>query len=177
MRSETSACAWVSLRGANLDCLRLNVKSCRFEPVHVALESSRGLGGDVDCPVMLKIDTDHKVRPRGGLLPLGYSERPSEHPGRETMRMITSLPAEALPLHESRAMYGERWGIETQYRFFKGQDHLPVVLSRKSETVRQEVLVRVMAHNRVRRVQAEAGVTAPGSPMAAAPPPQIVRET
>ncbi len=150
---------WISnLRSRDVELL-LRVTSARWKSFckdsQERIESLRSLGV-VDCPVMLKIDTDHKGCPRGGLLPLRYIERPPEHPGQETMRMITSLPRERLPVEESCALYGERWGIETQYRFFKGQDHLPVVLSRKPETVRQEVLVRMMAHNWVRGVQAEA---------------------
>lgn len=86
------------------------------------------------------------------------------------MRMIVSLSEERPSFRQCCAMYGERWGIETQCRFFKGPDHLPVVLSRKPGSVRQEILVRVMAHNWVRSVQAQACLAARAAGGGAFPP-------
>jgi hypothetical protein len=120
------------------------------------IETLRQTSADIDCPVLLKVDTDHRGRPRGGLVPLRYLERLPRHPGQETIRLLTSLPADRLAGEQAVRLYGGRWGIETQFRFIKGEDHLPVVLSRKPETVRQEILLRFLAHNWVRSVQAEA---------------------
>lgn len=127
-------------------------------------------GGTVDCDVLVRVDTDHKGRPRGGLLPLRYIELPPSHTGREPMRLLTSLPAERLPAEESAGAYHQRWGVETDLRFLKGQDHLPVVLSRRPDTVRQEILLRIMAHNWVRSVQAQACLLARAAESGAFPP-------
>jgi hypothetical protein len=151
---------WISdLRERGVELL-LRLTSVRWKSFcdqsRETIEALRRSNTDIDCPVLLKVDTDHKGRPRGGLVPLRYLERLPRYPGQETMRLLTSLPADRLPGERAVRLYGERWGIETQLRFIKGEDHLPVVLSRKPETVRQEVLLRLLAHNWVRSVQAEA---------------------
>jgi len=130
----------------------------------------RQRGGIVDCQVMLKVDTDHRGQPRGGLLPLRYLELPPCHSGQETMRLLTSLSAERLPAHEAADGYHQRWGVETDIRFYKGPDHLPVVLSRKPDTVQQEVLLRLLAHNWVRSVQAQACLLARAADSGSFPP-------
>lgn len=140
------------------------------EQSRLQVQELRRRGGTLDCDVLLKVDTDHKGNPRGGLLPLRYIELAPDHAGQETMRLLTSLPAERLPADESADAYHQRWGVETDLRFFKGPDHLPVVLSRKPETVRQEVLLRIMAHNWVRSVQAQACLLARAAGSGAFPP-------
>lgn len=72
----------------------------------------------------------------------------------DALRFFTNLDATFLPAAEAAQLYFQRWGIETDYRLFKGPDHLPVVVSRKPHTVRQEILLRLLAHNAVRHVQA-----------------------
>ena len=134
------------------------------------VQELRRRGGTVDCEVFLKVDTDHKGHPRGGLLPLRYIELPPSHADQETMRLLTSLSAERLPADESAGAYHQRWGVETDLRFLKGHDHLPVVLSRKPDTVRQEVLLRIMAHNWVRSVQSQACIQARAADSGAFPP-------
>ena len=134
------------------------------------VQELRRRGGPVDCDVLVKVDTDHKGHPRGGLLPLRYLELPPSHADQETMRLLTSLPAERLPADESAGAYHQRWGVETDLRFFKGPDHLPVVLSRKPDTVRQEILLRLMAHNWIRSVQAQACLLARTADSGAFPP-------
>jgi len=134
------------------------------------VQELRQRGGIVDCQVMLKVDTDHKGQPRGGLLPLRYLELPPCHSGQETMRLLTSLSAERLPAHEAPDGYHQRWGVETDIRFYKGPDHLPVVLSRKSSTVQQEILLRILAHNWVRSVQAQACLLARAADRGSFPP-------
>jgi len=151
---------WISdLRERGVELL-LRLTSVRWKSFcdqsRETIETLRRPNTDIDCPVLLKVDTDHKGRSRGGLVPLRYLERPPRHPGQETMRLLTSLSEDRLPGEQAVRLYGGRWGIETQLRFIKGEDHLPVVLSRKPETVRQEVLLRLLAHNWVRSVQAEA---------------------
>lgn len=89
---------------------------------------------------------------RTGTLRVRYLEIPQL--GRETLRFFTNLPADFLPPAEAVKLYFQRWEIETDYRLFKGPDHLPVVRSRKPQTVRQEILLRLLAHNSVRYVQA-----------------------
>ena len=54
---------------------------------------------------MLKVDTDHRGRPRGGLLPLHYVECPARRPGHETIRLITSLSEQRLPLEQYSAPF------------------------------------------------------------------------
>jgi len=151
---------WIKdLRKRGVELL-LRVTSVRWKSFcdvsRSTIETLRGQGTAIDCPVRLKVDTDHKGRPRGGLVPLRYIERPPQHPGQETMRLLTSLSPNRLSAERSVDKYRGRWSIETQLRFIKGQDHLPVVLSRKPATVRQEVLLRLLSHNWIRSVQAEA---------------------
>lgn len=118
-----------------------------------AIDSMRRQCGVVDCVVDLKVDTDHKGRPKH-LLRCRYIEIP--RPGAETLRFITNLSSDYASTQEIAQLYMLRWGIETDYRFFKGPDHLPVVLSRKENSVKQEILMRVLAHNSIRYLQAEA---------------------
>jgi len=88
---------------------------------------------------------------RIGTFRVRYLEIPQT--GRDTLHFFTNLDATFLPVAEAAHLYFQRWGIETDYRLFKGPDHLPVVISRKPETVRQEILLRLLAHNAVRYVQ------------------------
>jgi hypothetical protein len=134
------------------------------------IEDQRSRGGVVDCDVQLKVDTDHKGRPRGGLLPLRYVELPPSHRDQETMRLLTSLSIERLPSDEIADGYHQRWGVETDLRLFKGPDHLPVVLSRRPDSVRQEILLRVLAHNLVRSVQGQACLLARATGSGSFPP-------
>lgn len=105
--------------------------------------------GDVDCVVDLKIKGNSKK-----LLKVRYIEIFRE--GQETLRFITSLFQNEFSMGEIETLYRLRWEVETEFRFFKGPDHLPVILSRTEETVRQEVAVRILAHNTVRHTQADA---------------------
>jgi len=143
---------------------------CFCDASQAKVQELRQRGGIVDCQVMLKVDADHRGQPRGGLLPLRYLELPPCHHGQETMRLVTSLSAERLPAHEAADGYHQRWGVETDLRFYKGPDHLPVVLSRKPSTVQQEILLRILAHNWVRSVQAQACLLARAADSGAFPP-------
>lgn len=89
---------------------------------------------------------------RTGTVRVRYLEIPQA--GADTLRFFTNLDAAFLPAQEAATLYFKRWGTETEFRLFKGPDHLPVVLSRKPQTVRQEILLRILAHNAVRHVQA-----------------------
>lgn len=75
-------------------------------------------------------------------------------PDHDTLRVSTNLDAGFLPAAEATALYFQRWGVETDFRRLQGPDHLPVVLSRKPQTVRQEIVLRLLAHYAVRHVQA-----------------------
>lgn len=143
---------------------------CFCEQSQLQVQELRLRGGTLDCDVFLKIDACRRGHPRGGLLPLRYLEIPPGHSDQETMRLLTSLPRERLPAEEAPDAYHQRWGVETEIRFLKGPRHLPVVLSRKPETVRQEVLLRIMAHNWVRSVQAQACLQARADGSGAFPP-------
>jgi hypothetical protein len=88
---------------------------------------------------------------RSGTFRVRYLEIPQT--GRDTLYFFTNLDATFLPAEDAARLYFQRWGIETDYRLFKGPDHLPVVLSRKPQTVHQEILLRLLAHNAVRYVQ------------------------
>jgi hypothetical protein len=134
------------------------------------IEEQRRRDGRVDCQVQLKVDTDHRGHARGGLLPLRYIERPPRHRGQETMRLLTSLTPDRLPADEAADGYRQRWGVETDLRFYKGPDHLPVVLSRRPDSVRQEVLLRILAHDLVRSVQARACLLARADGSGSFPP-------
>jgi hypothetical protein len=106
--------------------------------------------GQVDLWADLHVRDPHTGK-RTGTIRVRYLEVPQ--PGRDTLCFFTNLDAAALPPQEAIRLYFQRWGIETDYRLFKGPDHLPVVLSRKPQTVRQEILLRLLAHNAVRHVQ------------------------
>ena len=132
---------------ATADRWRTLTKACRKR-----VERQRRLAnGRVDLWAELHV-RDPVSGKRTGTLRVRYLEVPQ--PGRETLRFFTNLSADVLPPAEAVKLYFRRWGIETDYRLFKGQDHLPVVLSRKPQTVRQEILLRLLAHNSVRYVQA-----------------------
>jgi len=107
--------------------------------------------GQVDLRCDLHV-RDPLTGRRIATLPVRYLELPQAD--RDTLRFFTNLDATFLPAAEAARLYFQRWGIETEYRLFKGPDHLPVVLSRKPHTVRQEILLRLLAHNAVRHVQA-----------------------
>lgn len=127
--------------------------ACFTEPSQQTIEARRRQSPIVDCKVDLKVDVDHHGRPRH-VLHCRYVE--IQRPGQETLRFITTLTDDFASAEQIARLYRLRWGIETEYRIFKGEDHLPVVLSRKENTVRQELLLRVLAHNSLRYVQAEA---------------------
>jgi len=101
---------------------------------------------------------DLKVRRKDGtyaILPnLRYIE--IKRPRADTLYFITNLGEEEVTTLEAAELYKKRWEIETDFRIFKGQAHLPVVRSRREDTVRQEVLLRILAHNSVRYIQSEA---------------------
>ena len=105
--------------------------------------------GNVDCIVDLKI----KGR-SDDLIQIRYLEIPRE--GEATLCFVTSLTQDVFNLEEIVVLYKLRWEVETGFRYFKGEDHKPVVLSRKEVTVRQEVAARVIAYNTVRYTQSEA---------------------
>jgi len=109
--------------------------------------------GRVDLWCDLHVRDPHSGK-RTGTFRVRYLEVPQ--PGRDTLCFFTNLDATLLPPENAAKLYFQRWGIETDYRVFKGPDHLPVVLSRKPQTVRQEILLRLLAHNTVRFVQAQA---------------------
>lgn len=105
--------------------------------------------GNVDCIVKLKIkgSSSNTVEVR-------YVEVVRK--GQETLRFITNVPLVEFSLTEIETLYRLRWEIETEFRIIKGQNHLPVILSRTEETVKQEIGARVITHNTVRFIQAEA---------------------
>jgi len=105
--------------------------------------------GNVDCTVELKIKgaSTNTVTVR-------YVEVVRD--GQETLYFITNVPLAEFTLKEIETLYRLRWEIETEFRIFKGPDHLPVILSRTETTVKQEIAARVIAHNTVRYIQAEA---------------------
>lgn len=133
--------------------LTSNRTLCFTKESQQRIESMRSQPGILDCAVELKVDTDHKGHAKC-LLPCRYVEIPRQ--GAETLRFITNLPVDLVSAEEIGQLYTLRWGIETDFRIFKGPDHLPVVLSRKENSVRQEILARILAHNSVRYLQAEA---------------------
>ena len=105
--------------------------------------------GNVDCTV------DLKIRGRlDDLMQIRYLEIPRE--GEETLCFVTNLTQDEFSLEEIVILYKLRWEVETGFRYFKGEDHKPVIISRKEVTVRQEVAARVIAYNTVRYTQSEA---------------------
>ena len=109
--------------------------------------------GNVDCTVDLRVKAG-KGRNACTLHGLRYIE--IRRDGTETLYFITNLGPDELGTLEAADLYRMRWEIETNLRYFKGQNHLPAVRSRREDTVRQEVLLHVLAHNSVRFIQAEA---------------------
>jgi hypothetical protein len=108
--------------------------------------------GNVDCPVDLRVRTG-----KGSytlLKNLRYIE--IKRPGVETLYFITNLGPHEITTLEVAELYRMRWEIEINLRYFKGQDHLPIVRSKRQDTVRQEILLHVLGHNSVRFIQAEA---------------------
>lgn len=110
------------------------------------------INGNVDCRV------DLKVKVGSGRYEILENIRYIEvrRQGVETLYFITNMDESELTTTEAVELYRLRWEIETNFRFFKGQDHLPAVRSKKEETVRQEVLLHVLAHNSVRFIQSQA---------------------
>lgn len=117
------------------------------------VELKRIKGEIIDIDVELKVKSNSRGNPKS-LLPVRYIEIPREN--NETLRFLTTLPRSLASVDEIQELYKRRWGIETDYKIFKGQNHLPDVASRKVSTVEQEIIFRVLAHNSVRWVQAEA---------------------
>jgi hypothetical protein len=109
--------------------------------------------GNVDCTVELRVKAGNG-RPACTLNGLRYIE--IKRDGVQTLYFITNLRPDELATLEAADLYRMRWEIETNLRYFKGQDHLPAVRSRREDTVRQEVLLHVLAHNSVRFIQSEA---------------------
>ena len=108
--------------------------------------------GAVDCLVTLRMKNG-----QGGydlLENLRYLE--ITRTGAKTLYFITTLSHNEATTAEIAELYRDRWGIETEIGIFKGQDHLPVVRSKREDTVRQEVIVRIIAHNSIRFIQAQA---------------------
>jgi hypothetical protein len=124
------------------------------------VQRQRNLGGTVDCEVAVKVATNHHGKP-ASLLRLRYVEIAIAG---EILRFLTTLSQARLGAEAVAELYLLRWGIETDYRLFKGADHLPVVLSRTPATVHQEIILRILAHNSVRFVQAEACLLKEASP-------------
>jgi len=131
---------------ATVERWRTLTKSCRKR----VERQRRQRHGRVDLWADLHVRDPHSGR-RTGTVRVRYLEIPQT--GRDTLCFFTNLDAAFLPPAEAARLYFQRWGIETDYRLFKGPDHLPVVLSRKPTTVRQEILLRLLAHNAVRYVQ------------------------
>lgn len=109
--------------------------------------------GNVDCTVDLRVKPGNG-RPACTLHGLRYIE--IRRDGIQTLYFITNLGPDELGTLDAADLYRMRWEIETNLRYFKGQDHLPAVRSRREDTVRQEVLLHVLAHNSVRFIQSEA---------------------
>jgi hypothetical protein len=105
--------------------------------------------GNIDCIVDLKIKGKSD-----DLIQVRYLEIPRK--GEETLCFVTNLAQDEFSLEEIVILYKLRWEVETGFRYFKGEDHKPVILSRKEVTVRQEVAARVIAYNTVRYTQSEA---------------------
>jgi len=130
---------------------KLRVKSLTPESIE-RVSSQRKTGSVVDCEVDLKVAANHHGK-SALLLRLRYVEITI---GGEVLRFMTTLSKIMISADGVAELYLIRWGIETDYRVFKGTDHLPVALSRTPATARQEILLRILAHNSVRFVQAEA---------------------
>lgn len=113
--------------------------------------------GNVDCTVDLRVRTSTDRSTYTLLRNLRYIE--IKRSGAETLYFITNLDPDELPTLEAAELYQMRWEIETNLRYFKGQDHLPAVRSRREDTVQQEVILHVLAHNSVRFIQSEACLT------------------
>lgn len=126
--------------------------------------------GHVDLWVDLYVREPGSGR-RIGTLRVRYLELPQ--PGRDTLCFFTNLDARRLPAPAAARLYFERWGIETDFRLYKGSDHLPVVVSRRPDTVQQEVLLRLLAHNAVRYVQALACLRQHQQAAPTPPPPPV----
>jgi hypothetical protein len=122
-------------------------KSFSAESIEQIMEMRKK--GVVDCNVDLKIKGS-----LSHLIQIRYLEIPRK--GEETLCFVTNLHQDEFSLEEIVILYKLRWEVETGFRYFKGEDHKPVILSRKEVTVRQEVAARVIAYNTVRYTQSEA---------------------
>ncbi len=112
--------------------------------------------GNVDCQVDLRVRKGPGKKSYTLLRDLRYIE--IRRSGAQTLYFLTNLTVDELATSEAPELYAMRWEIETNLRYFKGQDHLPSVRSRRKDTVRQEVALHVLAHNSVRFIQSEACV-------------------
>lgn len=112
--------------------------------------------GNVDCQVDLRVREAPGKKTYTILRGLRYIE--IRRSGAQTLYFVTNLTVDELATSEAAELYAMRWEIETNLRYFKGQDHLPSVRSRRDDTVRQEVALHVLAHNSVRFIQSEACV-------------------
>jgi uncharacterized radical SAM superfamily Fe-S cluster-containing enzyme len=150
---QTSWIAALVRRGveALLRAAKNRITSLTAESI-VAVQRQRRGGGVIDCEVELKVATDHHGKPTA-LLPLRYIEITING---ETYCFLTTLSKDRISAPAVAELYLARWEIETDYRLFKGPNHLPVIISRTPMTVRQEILLRILTHNSVRFVQADA---------------------
>ena len=140
-----------NLSGRNVKFLfkatKSRFKSFSAESIEQIMEMRKK--GTVDCVVDLKIKGNSN-----DLMQIRYLEVPRK--GEETLCFVTNLSQDEFSLEEIVILYKLRWEVETGFRYFKGEDHKPVILSRKEVTVRQEVAARVIAYNTIRYTQSEA---------------------
>ncbi|NQZ57811.1 MAG: transposase [Lentisphaeraceae bacterium] len=87
---------------------------------------------NLDINIQLRIKKGEAHQPE--TIPIRYIELKRE--GVATLYFMTTLTEEELSMEEAAELYHMRWEIETDFRFFKGQDHLPIILSRTEDTVR-----------------------------------------
>ncbi len=116
------------------------------------LQQMREQGGNIDCPVELTVK--RKGYETTVIRKLRYIEVKVTND--VTLRLLTNLTSEEVTVEEAVCLYALRWEIETDYRYFKGPDHLEVILSRLPETVAQEVQFRIIAYNTIRFMQSQA---------------------
>lgn len=126
-------------------------KSCTPESREAILRH-REKSGNIDLVIELRVTAGDKNLPK--TISVRYMEIQRE--GAQTLFFMTTLSESELNQQEALELYRMRWEIETDFRFFKGQDHLPVILSKTEETVRQEVIMKVIAHNSLRFIQSDA---------------------
>ena len=146
---------YASMVGREIDFMfRVNCdryKSCTPESREKIL-LQRKKSGNIDLTVDLRIAGTDTNLPK--TISVRYMEIPRK--GAQTLFFMTTLSVKELSQQEAVELYRMRWEIETDFRFFKGQDHLPVILSKTEETVKQEVIMKVIAHNSLRFIQSDA---------------------